>query len=549
MAMAGHKKVRLLGLATAGALATPLVAVIAVPRLRLESLLIATLPCLAIGCLLATYWLIRVRVAISAAVERLESASRGDLAAPIPPESTAVTPRLAYAIDTLLARLRDDLSQANDSAARDALTGLASRAHFLREAEETIARMPADGAAALFFVDLDRFKAINDTRGHACGDRLLAKVADRLRAITSTVCPDGSLIGRLAGDEFTLMCPTLDDDATIDTIGQAILTTLEAPFAIDGASIAVGASVGVACYPDHGVTLRDLMAAADAAMYHSKAGGRARVSRYDAKLASELDERNRLDRELRAAVRHEQFALAFQPQIALADGALLVSEALLRWRHPTQGLRPAAEFLSRAEITGQMGAISDWVAHHAAITAARWHREGRAGRLALNVGRQQVDDTTFLARLMEAFADARAPLERLEVELPESVAMSCSPAALAMLATLRRAGARITIDDFGIGESNVQRLRALPVDRIKLDRVLVRDVAVDHGARTILHALVGLVHGLGCDAVAEGVETDAQIDVLRVMGCDAVQGYAIARPMEDEALARWIGVNAARARA
>ena len=549
MVIAGHRKLTLLGLGMTTALVLPLVAAIAMPDHRLDHMLIATLPFMAVGWLMTVYWLVRVRSGISALVARVETAAGGDLTTPIPAEAAAITPKLAYAIDTLFARLRDDLSQANDSAARDPLTGLASRSHFLREVDEMIERMPGDGGAALFFVDLDRFKAINDTRGHACGDRLLAKVADRLRAITSTVCPDGSLIGRLAGDEFTLMCPTLDDDATIDTIGQAILSTLEAPFAIDGASIAVGASVGVARYPDHGATLRDLMAAADAAMYHSKAGGRGRVSQYDAKLASELDDRNRLDRELRAAVRQEQFALAFQPQIALADGALLVSEALLRWRHPTQGLRPAAEFLSRAEITGQMGAISDWVAHHAADTAARWHREGRAGRLALNVGRQQVDDTEFLTRLMEAFLEARAPLARLEVELPESVAMSCSRAALDMLATLRRAGARITIDDFGIGESNVQRLRALPVDRIKLDRVLVRDVAVDHGARTILHALVGLVHGLGCDAVAEGVETDAQIDVLRVMGCDAIQGYAVARPMEDEALARWIGLNAARARA
>jgi EAL domain-containing protein (putative c-di-GMP-specific phosphodiesterase class I) len=291
------------------------------------------------------------------------------------------------------------------------------------------------------------------------------------------------------------------------------------------------------------------MGAADAAMYRSKAAGRARVSSFDAGLAAELTDRDRLDQDLRGAVRRDEFALVFQPQVSLRDGALVTSEALLRWRHPTLGLRPAAAFLARAEQTGQMAAIGDWVASSVAAAAARWHRLGRPGRVALNVAQQQVEDVTFFDRLSEAFTRAQVPLHRLELELAEGVAMQCPPAALDMLEALRSAGASVTVDDFGAGDSNVQRLRALPMDRIKLDRALVRDVANDADARTILQALVGLVHGLGCEAVAEGVETAAQIDVLRVIGCDAVQGYAVAHPMDEAALEAWIAGATRHARA
>jgi diguanylate cyclase (GGDEF)-like protein len=530
----------------------PLIAgalILFVPDDMAVHLLLLLFPCAAIAWGAAAHRLAQIDEGVEGAIAQLNAAEAGDLEARMAPATRRVTPELGQAIERLFARLRHDLSRSEQRAACDPVTGLASRAHFRMSAERLIDQAPAEMSAALFFVDLDRFKAINDSRGHACGDKVLAKVAERLRVVAAIGAGKDALIGRLAGDEFTLLCPHLDDPARVQAIGESIVATLGAPFAIDGASISVGASVGIALRPQHGTTLQELMAAADAAMYQSKASGRARVSRYDAQLAAELTDREKLDQDLRTAVRRQEFALVFQPQVSLCDGRLLVSEALLRWRHPTLGVRPAAEFLSRAELTGQMVAIGEWVLTAAANTAARWHREGHIGRLALNIGQQQIEDVAFFDRLGKVFARSGAPLDRLELELPEGVAMRCPAPALARLEELREAGVCITIDDFGAGDSNVQRLRALPVDRIKLDPVLIHEIARDSGARTILQALVGLVHGLGCEAVAEGVESDAQVDVLRVIGCDAVQGYAIARPMDDAMLQEWLGMFSARARA
>ncbi|MEH3047861.1 putative bifunctional diguanylate cyclase/phosphodiesterase [Sphingomonas adhaesiva] len=516
--------------------------------LAMHVLMLVT-PCTVIGWALAQRRLGRVLSAADAAVARLDGATDGDLASDAPATTHRGLPQLGHAMEALFRRLNRDMDEVTDRAARDPVTGLASRAFFRAEAERLLDHAPQEVTAALFFVDLDRFKMINDTRGHACGDKLLAKVAERLKVVATTACGDGALVGRLAGDEFTLLCPGVDVPDHVQAIGEAIVTALGAPFTIDDATISIGASVGVALRPQHGATLHELMGAADAAMYRSKAAGRARVSRYDARLAAELTDRDRLDHDLRGAVRRDEFALVFQPQVSLRDGMLVTSEALLRWRHPTLGLRPAAAFLARAEQTGQMTSIGDWVALNVAAAAGRWHRLDRRGRIALNVAQQQVEDITFFDRLSEAFATAEVPLDRLELELAEGVAMRCPPAALDMLEALRGAGAKVTVDDFGAGDSNVQRLRAFPVDRIKLDRMLVRDVAADADARTILQALVGLVHGLGCEAVAEGVESDAQVDVLRIIGCDAVQGYAVAHPMDEGALEAWIGSARPRLRA
>lgn len=506
-------------------------------------------PCMVFGWTLARRRLWHVQSAATAAVARLEDATGGDLSTGAPATTHRGLPQMAQAMEALFRRLRRDMEEVTGRAARDPVTGLTSRAFFRAEAERMLDHAPKDVTAALFFIDLDRFKAINDTRGHACGDKLLAKVADRLKLLATTTCGEGALLGRLAGDEFTLLCPAVDASDHVQAIGEAIIAALGAPFTIDEATISIGASVGVALRPQHGATLHELMGAADAAMYRSKAAGRARVSRYDAGLAAELLDRDRLDNDLRGAVRRDEFALVFQPQVSLRTGALVTSEALLRWRHPTLGLRPAAAFLARAEQTGQMASIGDWVAQNVAAAAGRWRRLDRPGRIALNVAQQQVEDVTFFDRLSEAFAQARVPLDRLELELAEEVAMRCPPAGLDMLEALRGAGAKVTVDDFGAGDSNVQRLRAFPLDRIKLDRMLVRDVAADADARTILHALVGLVHGLGCEAVAEGVETDAQVDVLRIIGCDAVQGYAVAHPMDERALETWIADAIPRLRA
>ena len=499
----------------------------------------------AIVCAALSWASARVRVAdtasaIDRAVDRLAAAAEGDLATPVPAATSAVVPRLASAMESLFAQLAANFDRVRHLALFDPVTGLANRSNFRSATEALLAEMAEGDSAALFFIDLDRFKAVNDSRGHASGDQLLMRVAERLRGLTDACGCPGAIAGRLAGDEFTIFCPGMAEAEAVQRLGDAVIDALAQPFSLADGPVMIGASIGVALRPDHGTTLHDLMRAADAAMYQAKEEGRARMARYSDRLAAELTGRELLDQELRRALDRDEFALVFQPQVAAADRALVAAEALLRWRHPSGELRSAGEFLARAESNGQMVAIGDWIAAAVAAAAAEWDRAGRPGRIALNLSRRQLEDATFFPRLEAIFAAAHAPLARIELEIAEAIAMRCPPTAIAAVARLRAGGACVTIDAFGAGESHLQRLRRWPVDRVKLDRTLVRNVVDDRAAREIVQALVGLVHGLGCEAVAEGVETADEAEMLRLLGCDALQGWAIARPMDAAALAIWI---------
>lgn len=487
--------------------------------------------------------------AIDAAIERLARAARGDLDSAIPPEIGECVPSLSAAMDDLFVQLNASMTSIERMALYDTVTGLPNRGHFRSRCETLVGEVAAGGSAALLFIDLDRFKAVNDTLGHASGDLLLAQVAQRMRTAVDGAAPSGGkhpLIGRLAGDEFTVFLPRADGCAEAERIGRAIHDALSLPFDVNGHSIEIGASIGVAMCPQHGVTVPDLMKAADSAMYHAKASGRGRVESFGPELADRISARAVLDEELRQAVAEDQFVLVFQPQIATDDGRLVAAEALLRWRHPTQGMTLPAAFIQRAEENGAIVEIGEWVVDTVAATIARWGRAGVAQRLSINVSRRQIDHAGFFRRLRAALAAADAPAQLLELELTESLAMRCSPDALAALAELRAAGATIAIDDFGTGYSNLAQLRAMPLDRIKLDRSMIADIVTDAKTRTIAQALVGLIHGLGCEAVAEGIESRTQAEVLSVIGCDAVQGYAIAEPMDEAGFLTWANAESAR---
>lgn len=480
--------------------------------------------------------------AIDAAIVRLARAARGDLESDIPAEVGECVPELSAAMADLFAQLNANLSSIERMALYDTVTGLPNRNHFRGQCEAVLAgRSPARGGA-LLFIDLDRFKGVNDTLGHAAGDVLLAQVAERLRAVAARVAglaPDAALVGRLAGDEFTVFLPDVSAAADADRVGRAILAALAEPFDIHGNEIEIGASVGIALRPEHGTDLTDLMKAADSAMYHAKEGGRGRVEHFGVALAERLEARAVLDQGLRHAVAHGQFELVFQPQVAAGDGRVVGAEALLRWRHPTEGLKLAGSFIQRAEETGLIVEIGEWVIDTVAATLVRWAAAGVEQRLAVNLSARQIDHAAFFRGLRAALRAAGAPPRLLELELSETLAMTCSDEALVALAALRADGATVAMDGFGTGYSNVARLRALPLDRVKLDRSVIADVATEAPARTIVHALVGLIHGLGCEAVAEGIEDQAQADVLRVIGCDVLQGYAIAEPMAEHAFLGW----------
>jgi diguanylate cyclase (GGDEF)-like protein len=488
--------------------------------------------------------------AVDDAILRLSKATRGDLESAIPRNVWTSVPSLARAMQSLFEQLRTTLAAVERAAQIDSVTELPNRSYFQQLAEDRLAqlaRIEPSPPAALLFVDLDRFKTINDTYGHASGDALLAQVGERLRQAAdhlSGESPDDQpIVGRLGGDEFTiLLCGQAASDP--QRVARGILNVLEAPHRILGQEVQAGASIGVADWPVHGTSFMDLTRAADAAMYAAKAGGRGQVHGFDEQLAAGLVARKTLEQELQQAIERREFGLVFQPQVFATTGQACGAEALLRWHHP-DGVRLPASFLTCAEETGLIVDIGDRIIQEVGATIGRWHAQGIRHRLSVNVSARELDHASFVRKLRDAVAAAGAPASMLELELKESLLMDCSADALDAVTLLRGDGASIALDDFGTGFSSIARLRELPIDRVKLDRTLTLHVAGSEEARAIAQALVGLVHGLGCTAVAEGIESPEQARMLRVIGCDVLQGYAIAEPMAEEAFLAWLDRSSA----
>lgn len=486
-----------------------------------------------------------VAAAVDSAIERVISASKGDLSSPTPDTVGSALPQLSGALDGMFAQVRTNLESATVLALFDPVTSLPNRTHFRAEAERVLEQLGDDEIALLAFVDLDHFKRINDTLGHANGDQVLGKIANRLRAVAAAEAerrPETSepVIGRLAGDEFTVMFGHIDDRDHAERLGQELLDALTRPITLGDQHVTIGASIGLALAKEHGQSLTQLMRAADIAMYQAKASGRDQCQFYVEAMAGHMVQRSHLETELRAAIDNDEFALVFQPQIALATGEVQAVEGLLRWNHPRDGLRLPASFLACAEESGLIGEIGDCIVDSFARRIAHWSRDARAPRIGINIGPHQITRPEFFALLRAAFEQHNTPLAAIEFEISESILMDCSPAQIAQIALLRKEGARIAIDDFGSGASSLARLRSMPFDTIKLDNMLIAGIETDAAARDIAQAVIGLIHSLGAQAVAEGVENLRQLDMLRVMGCDAAQGYAIAPPMSEEDVKAWL---------
>ena len=482
---------------------------------------------------------------VDAATARLVSAAQGDLSTPTPTSVADQLPELSQALDGLFHQVRANLDTVHALAMFDPVTSLANRTSFRRDVEAAMRALPDTTMSALIFIDLDHFKAVNDTLGHAHGDQLLAMVANRLRTVTRAEVarrgdgvPD-AVVGRLAGDEFTIFFPQVEGVENVMRIARGLLAALTEQFDLAGQSIEIGASLGVALRPNHGRTLTTLMRAADVAMYHAKDEGRSQFQFYTDSLAEKVADRSRLENDLHSAVARNELAFVFQPQVSLTTGAVVASEALLRWNHPVDGLRLPATFIGAAEESGLIYAIGDWAMEAASATLARWPKLGLDHRLSINLSPRQIARTDFFPKLRDALTRHGAPINMLELEINETVAMRCGEAALVEIAALRALGATVAIDDFGAGYSSLARLRQMPVDRIKLDGSMIADIVTNAETRVVVHAVIGLIHGLGCVAVAEGVEHQAQIDVLRIMGCDVVQGFAIAMPMTEADFVDW----------
>lgn len=481
--------------------------------------------------------------ALSALRDRLLAIEDGDLISPAPAAVHRNMPKLATAVDTLFAEVRASIENAQALGMYDPVTSLPNRLHFRSEADKLLNGSKASQSAMLF-VDLDRFKMVNDSLGHARGDQLLIMVANRLRVVVNAEFTGNSrtrpLLARLAGDEFTMFFPQIESVAEIERVARSVVLAISEPFELSSHSVDIGASIGVAISPDHGTTVESLMRAADIAMYRAKSIGGGQHCLFNADLAADHQQKVETEKALTEAVERGEFVLTFQPIMSLVTGEVTGAEALLRWNHPRDGLRLPSTFIPIAEKTGVISEIGEWVIQEVANLLGSWQRDGFDVRLSFNINPRQVDRADFFAKLRQAFADAEASLSSVELEFTETAAMEAGDVVLEDIAALRADGATITIDDFGTGYSNLARLRSMPLDRVKLDPSLISDIETDEKARVIVQAVIHLIKGVGCEIVAEAVETVAQADILRAMGCDAVQGYVFAEPMYEDDFLGWL---------
>lgn len=481
--------------------------------------------------------------ALAALGDRLLAVEDGDLVSPPPPLVRQAMPKLAAAVDSLFAEVRSSIENAHALGMYDPVTSLPNRLHFRSEADKLLGDAPDGCRSAMLFVDLDRFKMVNDSLGHARGDQLLIMVANRLRVVVTAELGESSirrpLLARLAGDEFTLFFPEIKSTADVERVGRRIAVAISEPFELYGHSVDIGASIGIAISPDHGGTIEALMRAADIAMYRAKALGGGQHCLFNDELAAEHQRKVDTEKALTEAVQRGEFVMVYQPQLSLVTGELVGTEALLRWNHPRDGLQLPGTFIPVAESTGLISEIGEWVIADVAATLGTWNREGLGRRLACNVSPRQLERADFFTRLRHAFTEHAVPLSLVELEFTESAAMNASEAVVAEIAALRRDGVRIAIDDFGTGYSNLARLRTLPIDRVKLDPSLIADIETSDKARVIVQAVMQLIQGVDCEIVAEAVETAAQADILRAMGCHTIQGYVFAEPMLEAEYLDW----------
>lgn len=411
----------------------------------------------------------------------------------------------------------------------DVLTDLPNRLLYLEELGAALQHARRDqGKLAVLFVDLDRFKNVNDSLGHHIGDMLLLDVARRLG---DTVAEQG-FVARWGGDEFVVFIPDLKDTAVAAHLAIRINAALAQPFRVgDGLTLSITSSVGIAVYPDDGSDVVTLTKNADAAMYYAKDNGRDNYQFFTREINHQVSERLTLENALRQAVAKEQFELHYQPQVDLLDSRIVGVEALVRWRHPELGLVSPARFVPVAEETGLIVPIGEWVLREACAQQLRWRAEGISVRLAVNLSSVQFLHGDLAGVIAGTVAGIGGDPAAIELEITESVVLDCADCARDTLSRLHELGFRIAMDDFGTGYSSLSYLYQLPLDRIKIDQAFVRDITSNRHSAAIATAVVAMARSLNLQVVAEGVETVAQLEYLRGLQCDEVQGYLFSRPL------------------
>ena len=406
----------------------------------------------------------------------------------------------------------------------DHLTGLANRVLLRSSLEEALHELSESGPKlAVFCIDLDDFKRVNDTLGHPAGDAVLATVSSRLRRIS-----DGSgLVARLGGDEFAVVQFAVNSRTSKIQFAADLVEVLSMPYEVGGQEIVIGASVGVSVAPDDGSIADALLKNADIAMYRAKIDGKNGYRFFEPEMDAHLQARRSMEADLRTAIVQEQFELHFQPLLDISDGTIIGCEALIRWRHPELGMIPPSEFIPIAEETGLICQIGDWVLTEACCEAMNWPSNVK---VAVNLSPVQFRGRTLFAAVLSALSKSRLPACRLELEITESVLFADSDVNREVLAKLRDLGISISLDDFGTGYSSLSYLRSFAFDKIKIDRSFISDIAENPDCLAIVRSVAMLGQNLGIPTLAEGVETLEQLEQLRLEGCHQVQGYLFSPP-------------------
>jgi diguanylate cyclase (GGDEF)-like protein len=420
---------------------------------------------------------------------------------------------------------------------QDALTGLPNRAHFeerLEQLLEHVGRSPS--AMAVLFIDIDGFKAVNESFGHAAGDAVLQEMGRRLAALAR---PQDSA-ARIGGDEFVLLVAAPGSHEEAAAVARRTLHALISPYPLPGGSeVRLSCSIGIAMFPEHGPTDR-LIGNADSAMFAVKRTGGSTYAFFEARMELDASDQLVLQNDLRQAIERRELALYYQPKVDARNGDFTGVEALVRWQHAARGAVGPSELIAVAERFGLIGALGEWVFEEACRQIRAWQDAGLRIRVAVNLSAQQLRQDDLVQRIRQTCARHRVDAALLTFEITESVAMEDTQATMRSFALLARAGASLAIDDFGTGHSSLAYLRTLPARQLKIDQSFVADLGLSGDAMAVVDAVIRLAHALGLRVVAEGVETERQRDILQSLGCDEFQGYLFARPMDPERLALWV---------
>ncbi|KEO82607.1 putative bifunctional diguanylate cyclase/phosphodiesterase [Tumebacillus flagellatus] len=467
----------------------------------------------------------------------MQSVSEGDLSGQLEIHENNELGWLAEHINVMTVKMRNLISEVEDRSQRqithmayhDDLTNLPNRKHFTDVLGQALNMAQiTESKVGVMFLDLDRFKNVNDSMGHATGDRLLREVSRRLLESLS----ENHLLARMGGDEFAMLLPDLESPEDAAKLAQQALKLFETPLLFEGREFLVTASIGISVYPQDGTDAETLLRNADTAMYSAKEGGRDNFQFYTPEMNQMILEQLEIEKALRHALDHEEFVLFYQPQVDIETGHIIGTEALIRWQHPERGLVPPGQFIPVAESVGLIVPLGEWVLRTACIQNKAWQEAGFPPiKVAVNLSARQFEQPNLVDTVAEILEETGLDPQYLHLEITETLAMKNANHAIDKLHALKNLGVQLSIDDFGTGYSSLNYLKKFPIDTLKIDRSFVGDIPGDSDDAAIVTAIIAMAHNLKLTVVAEGVESEAQLEFLRNQHCNEMQGFLFSRPV------------------